>query len=207
VLISIIYTGAELPYHLYVTPYESKKQQGEALVKLRQEWEEEKAAIEQYNLINLGILNPVELPLLKERGKDRKGGIDWFIYRERILTPLLYPFVASVQAALPGVVIMEDNAPAHIHHYHDQPRQQLGMQKLEWPANSPDLNPIETIWCEMKDRIRERLGIRMTAARIRIVVEDEWLRYPMARINQHIMSMQSRIEACIADEGGNSFNH
>jgi len=82
VLISTIYTGAELLYHFYVTPYESKKQQGEALVKLRQEWEGEKAAIEQHNLINLGILNSVELPLLKERGKDRRGGYR-FVYLSR----------------------------------------------------------------------------------------------------------------------------
>jgi len=102
---------------------------------------------------------------------------------------------------------MEDNAPAHIHHYHDGPRRQLGFQKPEWPANSPDLNPIETIWCEMKDRIKGRLGIWVTAAGIRMVVEDEWLRYPVERINQHIMSMQNRIEACITDDGGNSFNY
>ena len=102
---------------------------------------------------------------------------------------------------------MEDNAPAHIHHYHDLPRQQLGFRKLEWPANSRDLNPIETIWCEMKNTIKARLCIRVTAACIRRVIEDEWLQYPMERINQHIMSTQGWIEACINDGDGNSFNY
>jgi len=81
--------------------------------------------------MNLGVENPRPSPELKERGKDRRGGIDWFIYCERILSPLLYSFITLVQADRPGVVIMEDNAPAHIHHYHDGPWQQLGFQKLE----------------------------------------------------------------------------
>lgn len=166
---------------------------------------EENAEVERYNLTNLWIENPRPPPEKKERGKDRRGGIDWFIYRERILNPLLYPFINSVQPARPGVVIMKDNAPAHIHHYHVHPRQQLGFWNLEWPANSPHLNPIDTISCEMKDRIKERLGIRVTAAGIRTVVKDEWLRYPVERINGHIVSMQSCIEACITDGGGNSF--
>ena len=168
---------------------------------------DENAEVERYNLITLGIENPRPPPERKERGKDRRGGIDWFIYRERILNPLLYSFINSVQLPHPGVVIMEDNAPAYIHHYHDHPRQGRGFQKLEWPANSPDLKPNETIWCEMKDRIKERLGIRVTAAWIRTVVQDEWLRYPVERINGHIVSMQSGIEACITDGGGNSFKY
>lgn len=102
---------------------------------------------------------------------------------------------------------MEDNAPAHIHHYHNLPREQLGLRKIEWPANSPDLNPIETIWCEMKDRIKERLGIRITARGIREIVADQWLNYPLAKVNHHILSMPGRIEACIQDGGDNCFNY
>ena len=162
--------------------------------------------MERYNLTPLGIIHPQPLPELKERGKGRKGGIDWFIYRECIQNPLLYPFALAAQVEEPGIVIMEDNAPAHIHHYHNAPREKLNLQKLVWPANSPDLNPIETIWTEMKDLIKERLGIRMTAAGIRQVVEEEWITYPVERINRHILSMERRIEACIADQGGNCFN-
>lgn len=63
---------------------------------------------------------------------------------------------------------MEDNAPDHKKYYHDSiPQWQLGLQKLEWPANSPDLNPIETIWTEMKDAVKERLGWNFTAKGIR----------------------------------------
>ncbi|KAG0133733.1 hypothetical protein HOY82DRAFT_603593 [Tuber indicum] len=184
------YQGSNLPYYLYPTPYETKDQLSSAVTQLSTEWEKEKAEVERFNLTPPGILNPQPLPELKERGKGRKGGIDWFIYREQIQIPLRYPFALAAQAAQPSVVIMEDNAQAHIHHYH----------------NTPHLNPIETIWMEMKDLITERLGIRITASGIRQIVEEQWATYPRERINRHILSMPDRIEACIKDEGGNSFN-
>jgi len=119
---------------------------------------------------HMGFEHPRAPAALKVRKKDRKGGIDWYIYKERILVPLLYPFTIEAKVQLPGMVIMEDNAPAHVHHYHNSLREQLDLHKLIWPANSPDLNPIETIWCEMKDLLKAEVGPRMTAARIREVI-------------------------------------
>ncbi|RPB13803.1 hypothetical protein P167DRAFT_485548 [Morchella conica CCBAS932] len=103
---------------------------------------------------------------------------------------------------------MEDNAPGHIHHYHDYPRERLGISKLIWPANSPDLNPIERIWMEMKDSIKNQLeiGADFTAAAVRHSIVNEWRNYPVDKINQHVLSMSRRIEACIADNGRNNFN-
>lgn len=61
---------------------------------------------------------------------------------------------------------MEDTAPGHIHHYHDLPREKLGLKKRMWPSNSPDLNPIETIWNDMKDEIKAEIGFKFTTTMI-----------------------------------------
>jgi len=93
-----------------------------------------------------------------------------YLYKERILVSSLYPFTIEAKAQAPGILIIEDNAPTHIHHYHNSFLQQLDLHKPIWQANSPDLSLIETIWCEMKDLLKAQMGPRTTAAGIRQVV-------------------------------------
>jgi len=156
---------------MYASPYETAGQRREASSALQREHELEVG--ENARAAEAGPPAPFLEPELKVRKVDRKGGIDWDIYRERILNPLLYPFTQEAIRDFPkrDIIIMEDNAPAHIHHYHNTPRERLGLQKLVWPANSPDLNPIETIWTELKDELRDQIGPRMTAREIRRVLE------------------------------------
>lgn len=59
----------------------------------------------------------------------------------------------------------------------------------------------------MKDRIKERLGIRIMASGSREIVAGQWLNYPLAKVNHHILSVPGRIEACIRDGGDNNFNY
>jgi len=164
--------GNELPYHMYTSPYETTKQRNAAEVVLPREYEVE---VEENALAAaFGLHIPFPEPELKVCKVDRRWGIDWFIYRERILSPLLYPFTQEAMEEFPNrnIIIMEDNAPAHIHYYHNIPRERLGYRKLVWPANSPDLNPIETIWTELKDKLRDQIGPRMTVREIRRLLEQ-----------------------------------
>jgi len=49
------------------------------------------------------------------------------------------------------LILMEYGAPMHQGKVPELWRQAHGMQKLQWPPNSPNLNPIENLWKDMKD--------------------------------------------------------
>lgn len=51
---------------------------------------------------------------------------------------------------------MQDNAAGHAARATIAVLTQMGIKPIFWPARSPDLNPIETLWDIMKDYIQEK---------------------------------------------------
>ena len=45
---------------------------------------------------------------------------------------------------------------------------------LEWPSQSPDLNPIEDLWAEMKKLVRARRPTNLT--QLHQLCQEEWAR-------------------------------
>ena len=83
---------------------------------------------------------------------EKEEKMDSIIYRDQILLGPFQQFWEESFEDIKVSIIMEDNAPIHKKVY-ILIREILGMMTLDWPPNSPDLNPIKNIWNYMKDII------------------------------------------------------
>ncbi|KAK6009109.1 hypothetical protein OSTOST_25989, partial [Ostertagia ostertagi] len=85
---------------------------------------------------------------------DRK--IDSELYC-RILEKCYLPFKEQVYNGFCELV--QDNTPPHKSRYTTDKISEWGIETVSWPAESPDLNPIELVWGNMKSYIRKQ-GVR-----------------------------------------------
>ena len=79
-------------------------------------------------------------------GEKSWGSIDAASYQEHTC-----PIIISLINEVPGLVFVQDNAPGHAAGTTKQLLRNSGVILIDWPAFSPDLNPIETLWNKMKD--------------------------------------------------------
>jgi len=78
-----------------------------------------------------------------KRGEGK--GIDSWHYVKCVARPVLWPTCRDQLQSNASFVLMEDNAPAHDSIFTNARREEEGIKKVDWPANSPDFNPIEHI--------------------------------------------------------------
>jgi len=74
--------------------------------------------------------------------------------------------------------------------------------KNDWPANSPDLNPIENLWAYLQARVYARNP--RTLAGLQRIIEEEWEAYPIERIRRLVDSMPRRFAAVLYNLGGST---
>lgn len=123
-------------------------------------------------------------------------------YVENILSEHVVPYVDFI--GYDRFILMHDNARPHAAAIVNRYLNEVGIQSLDWPPYSPDLNPIEHLWDQLKIRIRARNPVPMTLNQLRFAAHQEWNAIPQECIQNLISSMPRRMEAVVRARGGNT---
>ena len=99
---------------------------------------------------------------------------------------------------------MEDNARPRCARVVEEYIQQETIVRMDWPACSPDLNPIEHVWNMLQVAILRRPVQPTTLVELTNVLIEEWNNLKMAAIQRLIGSMIRRCQTVIASRGSHT---
>ena len=70
----------------------------------------------------------------------------------------------------------------------------FGKDKIQWPANSSDLSPIETVWSILKQELSKRKNSSFDDLRNNIL--DIWTKFPKELCAKIISEFDEKIKIC-----------
>lgn len=138
------------------------------------------------------------------KGPGRFWEKDWGKITSESYCQHIVPLVAEYTSRW-RLTLMQDNASGHAAKATMEEMERKGIRPIFWPANSPDLNPIETIWDWIKDYLQEKYpDVHRSYPRLRDAVNEAWNSITDEQVRELIATMPDRCQAVIEAKGGHT---
>ncbi len=126
--------------------------------------------------------------------KERMNGA---MYRE-ILSENLLPSARALKMKRDWV-FQHDNDPKYTARATKEWLRKKHFKVLEWLSQSPDLNPIENLWRELKVRVAQRQTQNITA--LEEICMEEWAKITATVCENLVKTYRKRLTSVIANKG------
>ncbi len=125
------------------------------------------------------------------------GRMDGAMYHE-ILANNLLPSVRALKMGC-GWVFQHDNDPKHTERATEEWLRKKHFKVLEWPSQSPDLNPINNLWRELKLCVAQRQPRNLKD--LEKTCMEEWAKIPAAVCANLVKNYRKRLTSIIVNKG------
>nr|CAH7742155.1 unnamed protein product [Callosobruchus chinensis] len=115
-------------------------------------------------------------------------------YLQNIINAIVQPLRNEIGDQF---IFMDDNARPHRTRAVQQALENGNIARLEWPAMSPDMNPIEHVWDYVSRAIFNRNNPPRSTQELIVAATEEWDNIPQEVINNLIIGMHRRVDALI----------
>lgn len=130
-----------------------------------------------------------------------EGNLNAAGHVREILEPVVFPFAQEIG---PEFILMQDNARVHTARTVREWFHSNEINVFPWPAQSPDLNPIEHAWDRPQRSIQEHLSSVVSRSDLCDLLQEHWILIPRDFIDNLILSIPRRCRACLSARGGNT---
>jgi hypothetical protein len=100
------------------------------------------------------------------------------------------------------LIFQHDNDPKHTSQLSKTTLQNLGIRVMDWPSQSPDLNPIEHLWDYFAHNLKNKNIMISSREHLWEVLESELRGENQAYCQKLISSMPRRIKSVLDSKGG-----